>query len=478
MRRTAILSLLVTAALLTVYAAWPVAAVAEPLSSSDLAAPGGTPAATQPQSPEMQDAVNKFNRRDFEGAAKAFQEAAKKNPDMPPSWVVMFQLFAQMRNAQAARESLDRAADESPNDPEAYIVMGEIALQDHRVTEARMLYEKANGLMSGFQGSSKRKDGLLPRIYNGLAATDAARKDWTAAQKRLEAWLKLDKKSTPAMQQLALCLFQQKDVDGALKMLKNAKEQDSTILTPEAVIAQYYWQSGDQKNAQKWFVTALTNAPRDLNTRLIAAQWAFETGQIKEAKTQASAALQLDAKSLRAKLLRGVVALFEKDYPEAELYFESANRQEPRDFGASNNLALALAEQKDPAKRDRALQYAEVNVRQFGRDTQSRNSAEAFSTYGWVLYKLGRLEDAERSLQQAANSGNLTAETAYYLARVISERADRDPRAAASARNLLEGALRTTAPFAQRDEAKELLDKLPKPAEKPAEKSTTKPAEK
>ncbi len=103
--------------------------------------------------------------------------------------------------------------------------------------------------------------------------------------------------------------------------------------------------------------------------------------------------MQLDAKSLRAKLLSGLIALFQKDYKAAELYFESAVLQSPKDSGASNNLALALIEQKDEAKRDRALQYAEANVQQYPK------WAEGYSTYGWVLYKLGRLDEAEKALQ-------------------------------------------------------------------------------
>jgi tetratricopeptide (TPR) repeat protein len=468
MRRTVILSSIMTVALLAAYAARPVASVAEPISPSDIAAPGATPAATTAQSPEVTEALNKFKSRDFEGAAKLLKEAAKKNPDMPPAWVIMAQLFLQTNMGQNVRNALERAIVETPNDPEAYAFLGEIAIRERRIAEARLLYDKASGLMAGFKGSAKRKDNLQPRIHAGLATTDEAREDWAAAQKELEAWLKLDSKSTAALLELAKCLFQQKDVDGAFKKVKEAKQLDKEVLTPEATIAQYYWQAGDQPNAKTWFVAALTAAPRDLNTRLVAAEWAFQTLQMEEAKRQAAAALQLDAKSLRAKLLCGVVALFQKDYPAAELYFESANRQMPNEFAASNNLALALAEQKDPAKRDRALQYAEVNVRQYPDVRQNQRSAEAYSTYGWVLYKLGRLDDAEKMLRQAT-AGNFTAETAYYLARIIADRGGRD----ADARSLLEGALRTTAPFAQKDDAKELLDKLTK-AEKPA-KAADKP---
>ena len=56
----------------------------------------------------------------------------------------------------------------------------------------------------------------------------------------------------------------------------------------------------------------------------------------------------------------------------------------------------------DVAVKQRALDYAEANARQYGKSNQA---ADALSTYGWVLYRLGRLDDAEKVLQ---NAGYLT----------------------------------------------------------------------
>ncbi len=350
MTRRAILSFVVTAALLTTYAAGPASLAAEPISQSDVAPPT-TP--TTQQMPEITDAVGKFRHRDFEGALKMFREAAKKNPDLPPPYLLITQLFLQSNMLPAARNSLERTVMESPDDPQPYIFMGEIALRERRITEARLLYEKANSVLANYSAAAKRKTFLQSQIYNGLALTDEARENWADAKKELEEWLKIDSKNTMALQQLAQCQFQLKNVQGALDRLNEAVKIDSKILTPEATIAQFYAQAGDKENARKWIIAALTKAPMDIETRLVAAQWAWETEQFDEAKRQAKAALQLDAKSLKAMLLCGLVALFQKDYPTAELYFESAHRKSPKDFAASNNLALALAEQKDEAKRHR-----------------------------------------------------------------------------------------------------------------------------
>ena len=384
-------------------------------------------------------------------ALKLLKEAAKKNADLPPAQVIMAQLFSQANIPLGVRNALEQAVVDAPADPEAYLIMGDLALRERRFTEARMLYQKANELLANFNASAKRKDLIQPRILSGLASIDEAQENWPDARKRLEAWLKLDPKNAMAMQRLARCLFQQKDAQGALEKLREAAKADADVLTPEAILAQFYEQAGDRENAKKWMAEALKTAPKDLRTHLVVGQWALETEQLPEAEKQAAAALQIDPKSLDAKILCGVIALFKKDFAGAERYFESAHLQSPRNFAATNNLALVLIEQKDEAKKRRALEYAENNVQ------QNPKSAEAASTYGWVLYKMGRLDEAEKAFQAAISGGSVAPDTAYYIACLSYDRGRE-----AQAKQWLDIALKSTGPFAMRQDAKALMEKLKK----------------
>ena len=193
---------------------------------------------------------------------------------------------------------------------------------------------------------------------------------------------------------------------------------------------------------------------KDLKTRLVAGHWALQSGRLEDAQTQAAAALQIDPTSLSAKILRGVVAIFQKDYTTAERYFELARLQSPKNFSAGNDLALALVEQDDKTKQHRALEYAESNLRLYQRTPQA---AEAASTYGWVLCKLGQLDEAEKWLQHAVSGGQVSPDTAYYYAVLLKERG-RD----AQAKQWLEGALKSTSPFAMRQDAAARDGKLKK----------------
>jgi len=144
--------------------------------------------------------------------------------------------------------------------------------------------------------------------------------------------------------------------------------------------------------------------------------------------------------------------------------------QSPGNFAASNNLALALCEQviessgkPDPVKVNRALEYANGNYQ------ASPRNPETASTLGWVLYKAGYRDRAEGALRLAASSGNLSPDTAYYLAQVSYDGGNKE-----LARNLLEAAVKTVS-FSMRPEAQRLADKIkaeppPKDKEKPKEK--------
>jgi Tfp pilus assembly protein PilF len=417
-------------------------------------APSKPEAVTPPaQIEEVSGAVELFKRQDYDGAAALLEKAAKAHPelDLPPSNVVMFQLFAQTNQPALARMSLDKATMSNPDDPEAFVTLADIALQDRRVTEAELLFNKARELLQVFKGSTKRKDRLGVMIDSGLAQVAEDRQKWDIAQGYLEKLLKANPKDSVALQRLARALFQQKNAAEALQKLRDAKAADKTVLTPEAVLGRYYEIYGDHSNAVKWMTKSLSTAPEDLDTRLFVAQWELMTGQIDEAKTQTEKALVIDPKSLPAKILRGIVALFQKDYPEAEKWFQDAHLQSPSNFAASNNLALALCEQNDESKSLRALEYATTNYQ------QNPKNADAASTLGWVFYKRKDLDKAEQALRLAFSNagGKPSGDTLYYLARLFYDRGRKW-----DSKLFVESALRDKSPFTMRREALDLEEKV------------------
>ncbi|HYW78032.1 MAG TPA: tetratricopeptide repeat protein [Thermoguttaceae bacterium] len=414
---------------------------------------------------ELTDALTLFRSLDFAGAEEKLKEGVAKNPELPPAEVIMAQWFAQGQQPNGVRMYLERAVMNEPNDPSAYIFLGDFALREGRVTEASLLLGKAESLLGSFK-NAKRKEQMVPQVANGLAAVAEARQDWTEAEKQLRIWLKAQPTSATAMNRLGRVLFMQKKAEEAWTQLKAAKEADPKILTPAATLARLYQQANDPVNAKKWMDYAVQSAPKDLPTRLVAAGWALTTAetqeQLERAKEEASQALQLDPKSLQAKVLRGAVALYQQDYGNAELYFDSAVKQSPNNFAAKNNLALALCEQADDAKKALAFEHAKANSTLYPKNTA------AVSTLGWVLYKLGRKQEAEQVLRKAA-AGQIAPDTAYYLARIYADFAEQAKAAGQDepakqlkeqSQKLLDQILKSKLLFSKRSDAEALQKEL------------------
>ena len=439
---------------LGIMAALAVGVMAEPVTAQVV--PDATPTPPKAETPsldkipEVRDGIEQFRKGAFDDAARLFAKAAETHPELPPAQIIMFQLFVAANQAGMARMSLERAVMQNPEDPESFVILGNLALQERRMTDAELLYLKGKEVLAGFKGADSRKKIMEPQIISGLASVAEAREKWDLAKTYLESLLAVNAKDAFAMQRMARALFQLKDAKGALDKLREAKAADEkNVLTPEATLGRFYEQFGDHENAVKWMTKALKVADKDLRTRLIVAQWYLETGQIDEAKREALAAQTIEERSLDAQILLGVVYLFQKDFKESEKCFQNAHLQSPGNFAASNNLALSLCEQNDDAKKARALEYANANYQAY------QKNADAASTLGWVLYKLKDLDRAELALRQAAQGGNLSADTAYYIAQISYDRGRKW-----DAKVLLEAVLKSGRPFSMRKEASELYEKV------------------
>jgi tetratricopeptide (TPR) repeat protein len=136
----------------------------------------------------------------------------------------------------------------------------------------------------------------------------------------------------------------------------------------------------------------------------------------------------------------------QKDYGEAEQHFATLHVRKPSEPVVIDDLALSLCEQNDAAKQAQALEYAEGNVRTYPK------CPDFAATYAWVLYRAGRLDDAEEQFQKSVTLGKMSAEMAYRGARIAVDRGRK-----AEAKKMLEEALRSPAFFRERPDAETLL---------------------
>jgi tetratricopeptide (TPR) repeat protein len=450
-------------------------------------------AATPPKYPEVQDAVNLLAQRRGPEAFRKLEEASRKYPELPSAYVLMFNFLVQMKQENAARFQLELAAQKTPSDPDPFVYLGNIALNERRVFEASQDFEKARSLLAAYP-NEKRKKELEIKTMSGIAQVAEAREDWKTAEDRLRDILVKSPDDLGARQRLARCLFQQSSAVDATKIteayniLKEAKKIDrknaerlgqrEQLLPPEAIMAQLYEQiesvGGKQSpNAEIWYKAALRNAPKDLPTRFEVAKWAMGRGSMGLVKEQADAALQIEADDAQLKpekrmypgstlgrMLCGLAAVWAKDWPGAEKYYDSIIHDSPNDATAKNFIALALAESDDPIKKNRALEYAKSNYE------NNKNNPETIATLLWVCFKLNQFQNAEMLFEQLnkAVGGNYSnPDHITYVAYILHHQGkDWD------AKNLLEELLKMDRPYMMKPEAKDLYERVkntPKPAE-------------
>jgi len=332
-------------------------------------------------------------------------------------------------------------------------MLGDLAFQERRITESAVLFDKAASLTATFDENAKRKRDFDIRSSAGNAAVAEARRQWEQAKTSLTKWLELDPDNASAHQRMGITLFQLGKEQEALAQFREARKLDAKALQPELALARLYDDAKKKDTARTLIEQAIKASPDDAGVQLAAAQWYLGQNDLEKARAGAETALKIDARSLDGKIVRGAIARIARDYKTAEQYFNEAHVQSPGNFAASNSLALVLIESDDKDARQRAMEMAEANVAMHREN--SPQQVNALTTLAWIYYKMGRREDAERILEQISRSNALTSDGAYYVAKLLADRGDKD-----RARTILEQVLDAEPMFATRPDAVDLLATL------------------
>lgn len=398
---------------------------------------------------ELKGPLQEFQRGNFQRCLDGLKAARGKYPELPVPRLMLSVLFLEEGQFARARGLLEGLAAENGDDPALYKAFGELALLEQRATDGFVHFERAIELANASQWSDEQETHFIAHCRAGLASVAEARGNWEAARGHLVAALKSRPNSGPMRQRLARVLFRLDEHDAAYKELQQAAADAPNLESPAVSMARFHTQIGDLKQAEQWLAKGTKDNPGDHRVHTIYASWLLDHDRPDEAIQHVTAALKQRPATADARLLRGVVARHLKDFDEAERWLQKLHEEEPANFAVSNELALVLAEQSDAAKQRRALQLAQVNARQYPR------LPAALSTLGWVYFRTGRIDAAQRVLQAAVSNGRTTSDTAYYLANVLAERQRLD-----QVQKLLTLALESDGRFMYRTEARKWLNRL------------------
>lgn len=449
-RRTCCLAALAAAA---IFGSWPAASRAQAQLNTELLI-GDAVADLGPKYSDVDEAIKRFNNRDVLSARALLEEARKKSPSLPPTDMMLAKMYLISGNTNAGRAALEKTVAENPADPEAYILLADIDFAQGGTVEAEALYDKALGLTEKFNDNPKRKRNFGIRGRWGRAQVAERRKNWTAMGSDLQALLKIDDHHAGARYKMGVALCRLNRFPEGKAAFEAARKDDKNLPGASLSMALLYDQMGRSDDAKKAFVDAIKEDQTDLAAMAQYAQWLIKNGSFDEAESRLALARKAHPESLDVFVLSGAAAVMNGKMKEAEDFFVTALGKAPARLDVINQLALLLIEQDNDDSRKRALQFATMNAK------INDNSADAQITLAWVYFKLGQKTEANDALKRGLQLGNLTPDSSYHVAVMIS--LTNQPEQVDGAKRILTEALtaENAGIFVHRKEAQELLKKL------------------
>jgi tetratricopeptide (TPR) repeat protein len=435
------------------------------------------------------EAVVIFRAGNGDAALAKLEEATKLDASLPPADVFLARLCFAVNDPNVVKLGLivlNRAAGQHPDAPEPYLMFGQLALLEGRLTDADVLFEKADQVVTG-RASVLPKSKLelyLKNSYGGRVSVCEQRQNWDQGLIAVNAWLTYDPKDPVALFRKGRLIFMQnpKSASNVLEARKLFEEahteaamdtrgKDELVSVPpaELVLLELQTANGNIEKAAEEIAlldkrAADWEADKREGSRVYStiSQWYLGQGEFKTAETYAAKATALDRDSQALRQLTAVLHYYADD-PEAEVEFTKMNQEQPDDFFAANFLALVLSDAKqanalpDNVKRAKAVRIAEMNARLNPR------SPVALATLGWTYFNAGRINEAAQLFAAMEQQQNLQVapDTAYYMARTFAALPSAQyPNALGRSKTLLELAVASNGVFRYRKAAEQWLTAL------------------
>ena len=211
--------------------------------------------------------------------------------------------------------------------------------------------------------------------------------------------------------------------NGILRLM--AREADAArpyfekVVALEKKNADAWWYLGsicfDQKRYDdmvEYMDKAIAIAPKDPRLHFLRGLALTRLNHNDDAIVSLEKSAQLDPKDINTLSTLGITYDAMKRFKESDSMYEHALRLDPHYALVLNNYAYSLSE--------RGLQLERAY--RMSRESLEKDSANAsyLDTFGWILYKLGRYDDALPYIQRAVNSGEVNPVVYEHLGDVFS----------------------------------------------------------
>lgn len=393
----------------------------------------------------------------YEEAARAFEQAAKTNPDDPDLRLRIDANRLRTADRDAAIKDLDQLVGSGRKVGEADLLLISVQMQSGRLAEAAETAEK----LRGQQPNSPMADHMLGLIHQAMGDQAAARQNFQDALTKRQDFLpaadalaqldlgegqvreaeavydgilKADAKNRRAMQSLAILVANNGRPEEAIGWAEKAADADPQAVEPRLVEIELLLQ---QKAPQKALALAnsVNSSFRDnaaVLQVLAHAQFASGDAGAAAASLLRAADMQPDSAGLRYRLGRALASIGRQD--DARNAYQAAIKLDPLYFPALRDSALADLADKgigpaldtaDRASKQNAnigeLLKAEIYVR-------AGKFAEADAAFGRALALQANSDVAvHRALARAA-SGDRSGAEALLAEWIKAHPEDAEPR--------------------------------------------------
>jgi tetratricopeptide (TPR) repeat protein len=372
---------------------------------------------------------------------KAYIALAEKapEPDRVKARINLAKLEMIQGKAKPAESQVDRVLDIDPKNIDAQYLKGRLALArgdgDEAVSRFRAVTEAHPDHLEGYIGLAnahvlgKNYDLALDvlkkalkqapnsaKILKGMVRVNILRKDTRAAEENLKQLVSLDPYNIGSIAGLGDFYLSQNRYDEAMAQYRliqqNKKGEALGHLRMAEVLARTdrmdqaidELEAGAEKTKNSSvFVTSL-------------GKLYLKEGRKSEAVEKFKEALKMDPGNKLAWLTLAGIYEHDQEYEKAIALYREGLGHNKDVWSAANNLAFLLGKtQTSKAGLDEALKYARMALK------LNPDSGLVLDTLGWVNYKAGHLEEAEKNLAQAVEKLSDNLEIQYHFARICHD---------------------------------------------------------
>ncbi|TWU37075.1 tetratricopeptide repeat protein [Novipirellula artificiosorum] len=370
---------------------------------------------------ELAAVQEKVNQRDDAAARAELQRLSKTGINYSDPEVMLAQMMLQAGRNVEARQVLEKLSGQHPRRFDVHFAFAQIAIGEKRWFDAYSHAELAE--IAGFPANwtEAHRESMIRKMAMVKAAACEGRFAWSDAKKTYELLTKQWGKLPEVSAGLGRCEFHLGNDEIALQHFEAFYEETPGADLPEMMVAKLFEAAQQVDQTEAYFQRAIerekrANSGEQTTNKASRAyvRWLIWSNRPAEARRLLRSLPKgtTDAEKAETDYVSALIARMQGRFDEARDILSRLHQADPASFTIGNQLALVLVEDSDEARRFRALQIAQANTRNHSE------FAEAWSTLGWVQFRLGDVTQAEKSLSVALKNGVVERDTAYFLSKI------------------------------------------------------------